>query len=161
MDKIEELEEKALELEDKALKLAQEIAKLKKGQNAGGWKPQDHEMYWYMSFDGEPDNLYFDSSHSYDIWRVKNIPVFQTREECQKYCDYRKALIEKSYKFSREEWNNGVFKYSIEYNYEYCKWGVSCNQFSNYIGKIHFNTRGDAQFIIDNYSEEMLKWGLI
>ena len=160
MDKIEELEEMALELEDKALKLAQEIAKLKKGQNASEWKPQDGERCYYMDIDGEINSTTYEFGWKCDEWILKTIPVFQTREECQKYCDYRKALIEKSYKFSRKEWNDGVFKYSIEYNYEYCKWGVSCNQFSNYIGKIYFNTREDAQFMIDNYSEEMLKWGL-
>lgn len=158
MNKIEELENKMLEI-------AQEIAELKKDQNAGEsieWKPQKGEMYWYMDFDGEPDNLYFNPSHRYDIWRVNNIPVFKTQEECQKYCDYRKALIEKSYKFTREEWNNNnIVKYSIMYNYARDRLDVDNNVYFRSLNKVYFKTEDDAQYMIDNYSDEILKWGLL
>ena len=160
MDKIEELEEMALELQDKTLKLAQEIAELKKGQNSGEWKPEKGETYYYMDFCGEPtftDNVGWGS----DKWILKTMPVFQTREECQKYCDYRKALIDKSYKFSCEEWENtSILKFTIVYSYDDKEFNIVPWYYNRYMGAFTFKTREDAQFMIDNYSEEMLKWGL-
>lgn len=160
MDKIEELEEKALELEDKALKLAIEIAKLKKGQNAGEWNPQEGERYFYMDSSGEV-NFTANAGWSFDKWILKTMPVFQTREECQKYCDYRKALIEKSYKFSEEEWNSDeIAKYFVYYSYNSFKWYIDTHTYRYNVGAVYFKTQEDAEFMIDNYSEEMLKWGL-
>lgn len=154
MNKIEELENKMLEI-------AQEIAELKKGQNAGEWKPQLGEDYWFINDAGEKIRAKW-TDHNIDHWRIKNIQLFATIEECRKYVDYRKALNGQSYKFSEAEWNDGLSdKYYIEYNHIEGKFRVDSNQFRNDVGKIYFKTREDAHFMIDNYSEEMLKWGLL
>lgn len=156
MDKIEELE-------NKALALVQEIAELKKSLNAGEtieWRPNIDDVFYYPNARFEVETDTWDCSFfCSDLFMYNRI--FKTEEECQKYCDYRKALIENSYKFSEVEWNDiNVTKYSIDYNYEYCKFSVAYNQFITGIGKIYFKTKDDAQFMIDNYSDEMLKWGL-
>lgn len=154
MTKIEELENKMLEI-------AQEIAELKKGQNADEWKPQENEKYWFMGFGGDPQFTFY---HSYkeDDRKIKTMCVFKTQIECQRYCDYRKALNEKSYKFSEAEWNDeNINKYFIYYGYRIKAWIIENQQHRHALGVTHFKTFDDAQFMIDNYSEEMLKWGLL
>ena len=154
MTKIEELENKMLEI-------AQEIAELKKGQNAGEWKPQDGDEYWFINTAFEVVFAYW-YNHRVDIERAKYNLIFKTKEECQKYCDYRKALNEKSYKFSREEWSNNLInKYVINYNNDTNEFEMDKYLWLESLNCIYFKTEEDAQYMIDNYSEEMLKWGLL
>lgn len=153
MDKIEELE-------NKALALVQEIAELKKSQNAGEWKPENGETYYYMDSSGKV-NFTVNAGWSFDKWTLKTMPVFQTEEECQKYIDYRKALKGQSYKFSEAEWNSDeIAKYFIYYSYNSFKWYIDTHTYRYNVGAVYFKTQEDAEFMIDNYSEEMLKWGL-
>lgn len=153
MDKIEELE-------NKALALVQEIAELKKGQNAGEWKPQNGETYYFMSYTGNVNSNRW-AGDCVDISYSKYTPLFKTQEECQKYIDYRKALKGQSYKFSEAEWNDeNIDKYFIYYSYRIKAWIIEKQQYRHALGVTHFKTFDDAQFMIDNYSEEMSKWGL-
>ena len=156
MDKIEELE-------NKALALVQEIAELKKSQNAGEsieWRPNIDDVFYYPNARFEVETDTWDCSlFCSDLFMYNRI--FKTEKECQKYCDYRKVLEEKRYKFSEAEWNElNINKYSIRYDHDSEIFDIDLNSQLQHVGKIYFKTQEDAQFMIDNYSEEMLKWGL-
>lgn len=87
-------------------------------------------------------------------------PIFLTKEECEKYWLFRDIVRERSYEFSKEEWGKDIKKYYIVYstlsNDFYVDYTVSGNRF----GVVHFKEEPDAQYIIDNYKEELLKYWL-
>lgn len=155
MTKIEELEQKLNECQ-------KELAELKesKKENIGKWKPVEKEQYWYRNTDGK---IYTDfwSNHIYDEFRYKHTPIFKTEEECERYWRFMDAVKEKSYEFSKEEWENrDINKHYIIYGYNTQCWSISFTLRNREVGKIYFRTLEDAQYIIDNYKEELLKYWL-
>lgn len=153
MTKIEELEQKLNECQ-------KELAELKdsKKENVSKWKPVEKEQYWFRNTDGK---IYTDfwSNHIYDEFRYKHTPIFKTREECERYWRFMDAVKEKSYEFSEEEWNryNLPKWYIRKIDKRIC---VDCVFNENCYGAIFFKTKEDAQYIIDNYKEELLKYWL-
>lgn len=153
MTKIEELEQKLNECQ-KAL------AELKESKKEGKWKPEKGEEYWHRDDIGGICWTMWDSCEI-DIWRYKNIPLFKTREACEKYWHFMDIVKEKSYEFSKEEWENtGIVKYYVRYDYEDNYWKVGYTFVVRDLGKIYFRTEEDAQYIIDNFKEELLEYWL-
>ena len=151
MVKLEEIEQKLNECQ-KALAELKESKKEK-------WKPAYGDYYWWRDDWGEFKTAQFTNRENLQ-WRYNNIPMFPTIKECEKYWHFMDTVKEKSYEFSREEWeDDDVEKFSVGYipvindfavRYDDCK----------YLGKIYFKTYEDAQYIIDNFKEELMTYWL-
>ena len=136
------------------------LAELKESKKEGKWKPKDGEKFWFRNFRGKSESYIHEDFFNTDEWIINNLPIFKTKEECEKYWHFMDTVKEKSYEFSKEEWeDDDVEKFSIGYipvindfavTYDDCK----------YLGKIYFKTHEDAQYIIDNFKEELLKYWL-
>lgn len=153
MTKIEELERKLNECQ-KAL------AELKESKKEGKWKPEKGEEYWHRDDIGGICWTMWDSCEI-DIWRYKNIPIFPTQEACEKYWHFMDTVKEKSYEFSREEWKEEIIKKWF-INYDYCSKRFYTDNFlgTKTLGTTYFATCENAQYIIDNFKEELLKYWL-
>ena len=148
------------EIEQKLNECQKALAELKESKKEGKWKPKSAEEYWFRDISGGYDFCHRYEGDGWDDWRVNNIPIFKTREECVRYWHFMDVVKEKSYEFSREEWeDDDVEKFSVGYipvindfavTYDDCK----------YLGKIDLKTHEDAQYIIDNFKEELLKYWL-
>ena len=152
MTKIEELEKQLNECQ-KAL------AELKESKK-GNWKPKDCDRYWFRTDEGEFDWCNW-IDDKIDNWRYNNMPIFKTKEECESYWHFMDAVKEKSYEFSKEEWEDSTIKkYHIEYTYSLKKFDVmiayNCKDFHS----IYFKTAKDTQYIIDNFKEELMEYWL-
>ena len=152
MTKIEELEQKINECQ----KALAELKESKK-ENVGKWKPVEKEQYWYRNTDGK---IYTDfwSNHIYDEFRYKHTPIFKTEEECERYWRFMDTVKEKSYEFSKEEWEDDeIDKLVIYYDYTRKEFGVTCT-FCKYLGEIYFKDKESAQYIIDNFKDEFMEF---
>jgi hypothetical protein len=151
MTKIEELEQKLNECQ-KAL------AELKESKKEGKWKPEINEQYWIKTDEGEFDwfRWYGDNE---DNWRYKNLPIFPTKEECERYWHFMDAVKEKNYSFSKEEWGkHNIRKYTIYYDFNRKEFGVDRSIDIKYLGEIYFKTEEDCQYIIDNFKDELMEY---
>lgn len=153
MTKIEELEQKLNECQ-------KELAELKESKEKGKWKPMLNREYWYRDSAGIICNTFY-VAHTIDEWRIYNIPIFPTKEECERYWHFMDTVKEKSYEFSREEWEDwDIYKYYVSYKSDTKDFGVLNNQNYKYLGQIYFKTAKDAQYIIDNFKDELLEFWL-
>lgn len=152
MTKIEELEQKLNECQ-KAL------AELKESKKEGKWKPALNKLYWYRGDEGI--NL-FDTweNDEIDEWRRKNLKIFETEEQCEKYWKFMDTVKEKSYEFTVNDWKKHDGKFYIYYNGIIGKFIVGGEGIRKNLGTIYFKTATDAQYIIDNYEEELMKYFL-
>lgn len=128
-------------------------------EEKGKWKPADEDIYWFRDSRGAIINEFFNCEHWRHNWREKNIPIFEIREECERYWEFRDAVKEKSYEFSREEWTNcDIPKYVIKYLGYTNEFKTGCFDGVKYLNTTYFKTEEDAKYIIDNYKEELLKY---
>lgn len=171
MTKIEELEQKLREASSGFEFVINEIRKelvcyktqkeLKESKKEGKWKPTVGEKYWFKNDYGESNWSVRKYGDLYDEWRLKNIPLFPTKEACERYWHFMDTVKEKSYSFSEEEWEDeSIAKYLIEYYYldkEFC---VEQTWHYKELGTIYFKDEADAKYIIDNFSEELKEYWL-
>ena len=166
MTKIEELEQKLNELlktitKEEMIKALEEAGFEvidKESKKEGKWKPALYELYWYRGDEGI--NI-FDTweNNEIDEWRRKNLKIFETEEECERYWHFMDTVKEKSYEFSKEEWEDkDIHKFYICYDYErkifYPSFAWDCQIF----GRFYFKTEEDAQYIIDNFKDELMEY---
>ena len=152
MTKIEELEQKLNECQ-KALAELKESKKEK-------WKPKQGEKYWLVDCCGKAD-FGFWNNDCIDIWRYNTMPLFKEKRECEKYKRFMDTVKEKSYEFSKEEWENqDINKYTIFYRFQDKEWNIGYDWSVKFFGKIYFKTKEDAQYIIDNFKEELMEYWL-
>jgi hypothetical protein len=150
------------ELEEQLNECQKALAELKESKKEGKWKPKEGEAYWFRLTDGTP---YYDivTVEDYKIheWRINNIPIFPTKEACEKYWHFMDTVKEKSYEFNDDEWEDDSFyKYHIRRQYYDKKFEVDGYTRTKFLGGIYFKTEEDAQYIIDNFKEELLKYWL-
>ena len=152
MTKIEELEQKLNECQ-------KELAELKESKKEGKWLPKPAEEYWFRNTDkGEIESICRYEGDCWDDWRVNNIPIFKTEEECRRYWHFMDTVKEKSYEFSKEEWEDDeIGKFVIYYDYTRKEFGVTC-VFCKYLGEIYFKDKESAQYIIDNFKDELMEF---
>lgn len=153
MTKIEEIEQKLNECQ-KAL------AELKESKKEGKWKPNYGDYYWWRDTWGEFKTAQFTNKETLQ-WRYNNIPMFPTKEICEKYWHFMDTVKEKSYEFSKEEWDNVTLeKYHIvcDYGYSVKKFIIQMNYQYKVLGTIYFKTEEDAQYIIDNFKDELMEY---
>ena len=151
MTKIEELEQKLNECQ-KAL------AELKESKKEGKWKPKEGEDYWFRNSFG--NNICETSTDCYiDRWRSNHMIIFPTKEKCERYWHFMDTVKEKSYEFSKEEWENGdILKNFIHYDSLYDTLKVDFEDICKSVGTIYFKTKEDAQYIIDNFKDELMEF---
>lgn len=134
------------------------LAELKESKKEGKWKPVLDKLYWYRGDEGI--NL-FDTweNDEIDEWRRKNLKIFETEEECEKYWHFMDTVKEKSYSFSDDDWTyDDVDKYSIYYDYGEKCFYTRATDTERYLGEIYFKTEESAKYIIDNYKEELMEF---
>ena len=167
MTKIEELEQKLdnavekfrLEMNECQKALA-ELKESKKESKKEKWLPKYGEKYWARTDEGEFDwwNWIGDNT---DNWRYKNMPLFPTKEACERYWRFMDTVKEKSYEFTGLNWKNDDFiKYSISYDFELGEFNINETGVIKYFGEVYFKTKTDAQYIIDNFKDELMEYWL-
>ena len=171
MTKIEELEQKLREAssgfefvineirkELVCYKTQKELKESKK-ENVGKWKPQIGEEYWFKNDIGKVSHSTY--MCSVDECRANSVPLFKTQEQCERYWRFMDTVKEKSYSFSEEEWEDDeIDKLVIYYDYTRKEFGVTCTLVCKYLGEIYFKDKESAQYIIDNFKEELMEYFL-
>ena len=133
------------------------LAELKESKKEGKWKPEYNRVYWYRKTGGEMCSSCY--TNNYDEWRINNMPVFPTKEECARYWHFMDTVKEKSYDFSKESWENGgPNKYIIAFDYKENKFYVTCFNITKFLGTTYFKTEDDAKYIIDNFKDELMEY---
>ena len=146
------------ELEQKLNECQKALAELKESKKEGKWKPKYNDHYWFESTENFIGWVRWEDNEI-DNWRYNNIPIFKTKEECEKYWHFMDAVKEKSYKFSKEEWEDGeIGKWRIIYDGEVKSFCVEANYLICVFNATYFKSREDAQYIIDNFKDELLKY---
>lgn len=166
MTKIEEIEQKLNELKAnfnaEFYDLQHELAELKESKKEGKWKPEYNEVYWFrdISNDGEVEQCKW-YGEGMDIWRCNNIPIFKTEKECERYWHFMDTVKEKSYEFTADEWEDGgVEKLYISYSYSSDNFYIDDTWYDRELGAIYFKEKTDAQYIIDNFKDELMEFFL-
>lgn len=146
------------EIEQKLNECQKALAELKESKKEGKWKPKEGEIYWFRNINGFRDwDAWTDKVE--DEFRYNNIPIFPTQTACERYWHFMDTVKEKSYEFSKEEWENtDIVKYYIRYDYEDNYWKVDYTFVVRDLGKIYFKTEEDAQYIIDNFKDELMEY---
>ncbi|MBR6613201.1 MAG: hypothetical protein IKK84_00350 [Clostridia bacterium] len=152
MTKIEELEQKLNECQ-KAL------AELKESKKEGKWKPKQGERFWFRDIDGDIVYTAYGNTNDVHNWRLSNLPIFPTEEQCERYWHFMDTVKEKSYEFSKEEWEDEqITKISIYYDYTLEKMNMVTNYCERRLNTFYFKTEEDAQYIIDNFKDELMEF---
>ena len=168
MTKIEELEQKLNEASSGFEFVINEIRKellcyktqkeLKESKKESKWKPTVGEKYWFKNDIGKISHSTY--MCSVDECRANSVPLFKTQEQCERYWHFMDTVKEKSYEFSKEEWEDDeIGKLVIYYDYTRKEFGVTC-VFCKYLGEIYFKDKESAQYIIDNFKEELMEYFL-
>ena len=169
MTKIEELEQKLNEASSGFEFVINEIRKelvcyktqkeLKESKKEGKWKPTVGEKYWFKNDIGKVSHSTY--MCSVDECRANSVPLFKTQEQCERYWRFMDTVKEKSYSFSEEEWEDDeIDKLVIYYDYTRKEFGVTCTLVCKYLGEIYFKDKESAQYIIDNFKEELMEYFL-
>ena len=146
------------EIEQKLNECQKALAELKESKKEGKWKPKDGEKYWIRTDEGDFDwwNWVGDNT---DNWRYNNMPISPTEEECERYWHFMDTVKEKSYEFSKEEWeDNSFYKYEIYYDRNLQEFIILETDNYKVLGGIYFRTYDDAQYIIDNFKDELMEY---
>lgn len=156
MTKIQEIEQKLDECQ-KAL------AELKESKKEGKWKPRNGEMYWFRNINGFRD---WDTwtGKAEDNFRYNNIPIFPAQPACERYWHFMDTVKEKSYEFSKEEWEDDAIE-KMYICHDFDKFNEEDEDFIvledvdyKHCGSIYFKAREDAQYIIDNFKDELMEY---
>ena len=147
------------ELSQVLIECQKALAELKESKKEGKWKPKSAEEYWFRNTDkGEIESICRYEGDDWDDWRVNNISIFKTEEECRRYWNFMDTVKEKSYEFSKEEWEREDNKYMIAYDFDFESFYVDSVLNRKYFGEIYFKEKSDAQYIIDNFKEELMEY---
>ena len=152
------------ELEQKLNECQKELAELKESKKEGKWKPEKGEEFWYRTSNGETMWSSRGTADPFSEWKINNLPIFKTNEDCKRYWHFMDTVKEKSYEFSKEEWeDSSIEKHFIcrdydEYDEEEEVFVVLADEFYKHCGSIYFKTREDAQYIIDNFKDELMEY---
>jgi hypothetical protein len=151
MTKIEELEQKLNECQ-------KELAELKESKKEGKWKPKIDVKYYFVNSYGQTGSDYWENSEV-DNYIYSHQPIFPNLKECERYKYFMDTVKEKSYEFSKEEWEDeDINKYFIRYYYGDKKWSANSSLRLRDLCKIYFKTEEDAQYIIDNFKDELMEF---
>ena len=144
------------ELEKQLNECQKALAELKESKKEK-WKPKAGESYWYKNDMGKITVTTYMCSA--DKCRANSIPIFKTEKECERYWHFMDTVKEKSYEFSKEEWDDKfIIKWRIEYLFHIKKFKAE-NTYSIYsAGTIYFKNKSDAEYIINNFKDELMEY---
>ena len=154
--KMKQLMQLQKNFEEEISKCQQELAELKESEKEGKWKPKEGEEYWYRN----PNKTMYVrewANDEVDNALYNNTPIFPTQLKCEKYWHFMDIVKEKSYEFSKEE----LVDTNIEKWYIGLKHGGLCVDFVygvGLFGTTYFKTEADAQYIIDNFKDELMEF---
>ena len=132
------------------------LAELK--ENSGKWKPKKGEQYHFLSGPGFIEQCKWTDSTK-DNFRAKYLLIFPTKEECDKYWHFMDTVKEKSYEFSKEEWEDwNIDKHYIYYDFEDKEFFIEQNTIDRDLGTYYFKAEEDAKYIIDNFKDELMEY---
>lgn len=147
------------ELEQKLNECQKALAELKESKKEGKWKPtKEGEIYYCRTVTGVVMawSYYDNQEHNYII---ENQPIFKTKSECERYWNFMDTVKEKSYEFSREELEDThIDKYFIKYDFDNKEFAVDGHRFTKVFNAPYFKTEEDAQYIIDNFKDELMEY---
>lgn len=169
MTKIEELEQKLNEWfktvsKEEMIKILKEEGFEvidKESKKEGKWKPKNGETFWFRNVRGESESYTHKDFFNSDEWLINNLPIFPTKEECERYWHFMDTVKEKSYEFTTDEWEDVTLeKYHIvcDYGYDIKKFIIQMNYQYKVLGTIYFKTEEDAKYIIDNFKDELMEY---
>lgn len=120
------------------------------------WKPKRGEKYYFLADCGSSCLCtWLDDER--DDWRYNNLKLFKTEEECEQYRKFIEDVNKYKWEFTDEDWEQDNYKYLICYDYGFDCYGIDNCIDEKEFGCVYFKTEEDAQYIIDNYKEEILK----
>lgn len=157
----ETCEEFEIEIHELKFEYQKALAELKESKKEGKWKPAYDEVYFYRSDNGiVTERCCYDNQ--FDEWRFNNLQIFKTEEECERYWHFMDTVKEKSYEFSTDEWEDKtICKWFIQYETDngdiYPNWDYNMIR---HFGKIYFKDKETAQYIIDNFKDELMEYFL-
>ena len=166
MTKIEEIEQKLNEWlktvsKEEMIKILEEEGFEvidKESKKEGKWKPKDGDEYHYRKHWGGFDYYIWEDTDT-DNYMYNNIPIFKTKKECERYWHFMDTVKEKSYEFTELDWKNDeIKKYTIYYNFFDGKFNTTNISDSKFLGEIYFKSKEDAQYIIDNFKDELMEF---
>lgn len=130
------------------------LAELKESKKEGKWEPKEGDEIWFRNMTGKASYLYYQEGID-----IKSNLVFPTKEECERYWHFMDTVKEKSYEFSKEEWEDDrINKYFIKYFYADKAWFTHCTLRLRSFGEIYFKNEESAQYIIDNFKDELMEY---
>ena len=131
---------------------------LKESKKEGKWKPKTNGRFWYISLHGEIMQACWVNDES-DNYLYNHQPIFATRDECERYKLFMDTVKEKSYEFSKEEWEDrNIAKYTVYYSYKLGCFEIGDLLSCKFLGQTYFKTEEDAQYIIDNFQDELMEF---
>lgn len=134
------------------------LAELKESKKEGKWKPNYGDYYWLRDDWGNFRTHEYCAGDCMD-WRLKNVPLFPTKEECERYWHFMDTVKEKSYEFSKEDFENeDSQKWFIAYDYHSKRFYPDNYLATKMFGVVNFKTYKDAQYIIDNFKDELMEY---
>ena len=146
------------EIEQKLNECQKALAELKESKKEDKWKPKEKDRYWFVSCYGKAD-FGFWNNDSIDIWRYNTMPLFKEKRECEKYKRFMDTVKEKSCEFSKEEWEDwDIDKHYIYYDFGDKEFFIEQNTIDRDLGTYYFKTKEDAQYIIDNFKDELMEY---
>ena len=159
---IQEIEQKLndlnVEFGGRLDELNQALAELKESKKEGKWLPNYGDTYWLRDTWGNFRTHEFFPGDDMK-WRLNNIPLFPTKEECERYWHFMDTVKEKSYEFTADEWeDDDIVKWRINYYFNDKDFQIDEHYTYYAIGGIYFKTYEDAQYIIDNFKDELMEY---
>ena len=147
------------DIQQKQQELEQMINSLKQ-EEAGFWKPEASEEYFYINEMGAACEEVYAKGFSFDAFNLETGNYFKTKEEAERELAKRKAIQELKELAGGYEWRNGKDNHFIR-----CDFGFSDDYFFEVdfmtitldMGVIYFKTEEQAQKAIDTLGEEKLK----
>ena len=170
MTRIEELEQRMDEAVEKfrhemnncraEIEQIKALAELKESKKEK-WKPEKGEEFWYRTSNGETMWSSRGTADPFSEWKINNLPIFKTNEDCKRYWHFMDTVKEKSYEFTADEWKNDeLFKFWIDCDCTTDTFHVLRAFVAKGVGTVYFKSPDDAEYIINNFKDELLTYWL-
>lgn len=144
------------ELEKQLNECQKALAELKESKKEGKWKPKQGDEIWFRNLNGVAGTFFYHEGID-----TESTPIFPTEEACERYWHFMDTVKEKSYEFSTDEWRNvNITKWRMGYSFHGGKWEIVPLGGYYIPGAFFFKNSSDAQYIIDNFKEELMEYFL-
>lgn len=155
METIKELENKINDVEETLNNLKAKVEELKKNKNSfeptpKEWKPRPGERYHFVNIGLRLCETTFNNP-SVDDAIIKYNRIFKTKEECQLYCDIKRAFRDAS-----KEFDCAKNDYYLYYCVPEKRLNISHDSYCK-TTDLYFDSEEIIQKLIDKFGEENIK----